>query len=506
MTTPSEKLAQSLEMLRSIQEQGVLAIQARQLTRVHKERLVNNGFLEEVIKGWYIPTRPDEVRGESTVWYASFWNFCSSYLDSRFQDDWCLSPEQSLLLHTENWTVPKQLFVRSSKGNNKITQLLHNTSLFEARYTMPPPGNIEKINGIRAFSLASALVSCSPKFFTQYPIDAQAALSMVRDSSEVLHLLLAEGHSTIAGRLCGAFRKIGYDRIADDIKKTMIAVGYNLRESDPFASTNTLLPSIRHDRSPYVNRMNALWREMRKQVINHFPPSHGIPLDVEAYLKTVDENYLTDAYHSLSIEGYQVSIELIEKVRGGRWNPDAIQHDYNQKNALAARGYWQAFNTVKKSIQHVLNGMNPGKVVENEHGDWYRAMFQPCVVAGILKPLDLAGYRNSSVFIRRSMHAPPRYEAVRDLMPAFFQCLIEEQEASVRIVLGHFFFVYIHPYMDGNGRMGRFLMNTMLASGGYPWTVIPVERRTEYMASLEEASVNQNILPFCEFIASCINS
>src|SRR3990167_10276381 len=235
MITPSEKLAQSLEMLRSIQEQGILAIQARQLTRVHKERLVKNGFLEEVIKGWYIPTRPDEVRGESTVWYASFWNFCSSYLDSRFQDDWCLSPEQSLLLHAENWTVPKQLFVRSSKGNNKITQLLHNTSLFEARYTMPSPRNIETINGIRAFSLASALVHCSPRFFTQHPIDAQAALSIVRDSSEVLHLLLAEGHSTIAGRLCGAFRKIGYDRIADDIKKTMIAADYNVRESDPFA-------------------------------------------------------------------------------------------------------------------------------------------------------------------------------------------------------------------------------------------------------------------------------
>jgi hypothetical protein len=38
--------------------------------------------------------------------------------------------------------------------------------------------------------------------------------------------------------------------------------------------------------------------------------------------------------------------------------------------------------------------------------------------------------------------------------------------AGVRVVLGHFIFVYIHPYMDGNGRMGRFLMNVMLAGGG----------------------------------------
>ncbi|MBK8662211.1 MAG: Fic family protein [Ignavibacteriales bacterium] len=35
--------------------------------------------------------------------------------------------------------------------------------------------------------------------------------------------------------------------------------------------------------------------------------------------------------------------------------------------------------------------------------------------------------------------------------------------------------------MDGNGRIGRFLMNVMLASGGYPWTTIPLQKRDEYM-------------------------
>jgi hypothetical protein len=45
----------------------------------------------------------------------------------------------------------------------------------------------------------------------------RAALSMVRDASEVLGRLLEGGHSTIAGRLAGAFRNIGRDRIADDI-------------------------------------------------------------------------------------------------------------------------------------------------------------------------------------------------------------------------------------------------------------------------------------------------
>jgi hypothetical protein len=48
--------------------------------------------------------------------------------------------------------------------------------------------------------------------------------------------------------------------------------------------------------------------------------------------------------------------------------------------------------------------------------------------------------------------------------------------------------------------MGRFLMNAMLASGGYPWTVIPVEQRDRYMQALESASVRGDIEPFAKFL------
>ena len=53
--------------------------------------------------------------------------------------------------------------------------------------------------------------------------------------------------------------------------------------------------------------------------------------------------------------------------------------------------------------------------------------------------------------------------------------------------------------------MGRFLMNAMLASGGYPWTVIPVESRDEYMQTLEESSVRQNIEPFAKFLGDLVS-
>jgi hypothetical protein len=247
-----------------------------------------------------------------------------------------------------------------------------------------------------------------------------------------------------------------------------------------------------------------MWQQMRGSVIDRFPAAPGQPKSIDSYLSHVQEVYVTDAYHSLSIEGYRVSPALIERVRSGTWNPDANEQDREHRNALAARGYWLAFQSVQKSLRRVLRGEHPGLVAEEDHGVWYREMFAPSVTAGLLRPGDLAGYRNAPVYVRRSMHVPPNSEAVRDAMPVFFEMLSEESEPSVRVVLGHFIFVYIHPYMDGNGRIGRFLMNVMLAAGGYPWTVVPLERRDTYMAALEEASVRQNIVPFANFLGHLV--
>ena len=86
-------------------------------------------------------------------------------------------------------------------------------------------------------------------------------------------------------------------------------------------------------------------------------------------------------------------------------------------------------------------------------------------------------------------------------MPALFDLLEEEAEPAVRAVLGHWLLGYIHPYMDGNGRMARFLMNAMLASGGYPWTVVRVDDRTRYLRALDNASIDLNIEPFAVFLA-----
>jgi len=502
---PADKLAESLDALESLQDGGRVAIRTSQISRTHRERLLKAGFLREVMRGWYIPSRPDEPTGESSSWYASFWHFCADYLTERFGTEWSLSPEQSLNLHIGNWTVPKQLLVRSPKGGNKPIALLHGSSIFDVRLELPRLEDTETKEGLRLIKLPAALIGCAPGEFAAHPIELRAALAMIPDASDVLSRLLRGGHSVVAGRLAGAFRNIGKDRIAEQIVQTMRTAGYTVNESDPFNDEPAVTFGAR-ETSPYINRLRMMWAAMREPVIKNFPAPPGLSKDVASYLKRVDDLYTSDAYHSLSIEGYRVSAELIERVRSGNWNPDADKKDRDNRDTLAARGYWQAFQAVKQSLESVLKRENPGAVADRDHAAWYRELFGPSITAGILQPADLAGYRNGPVFIRRSMHVPPSRDAVRELMPSFFELLTNETQPAVRAVLGHFVFVYIHPYMDGNGRMGRFLMNTMMAAGGYPWTIIPVERRDNYMAALEAASVGQDIAPFARFLAGLLRA
>jgi len=156
---------------------------------------------------------------------------------------------------------------------------------------------------------------------------------------------------------------------------------------------------------------------------------------------------------------------------------------------------------VKEAVAEIVAGANPGGLLRMAHHDWYRELFQPCVTANLLPAGALAGYRNDAVYLRTSRYVPPRWEIVRDAMPALFDLLEQETEPAVRAVLGHWLLGYVHPYPDGNGRMARFLMNAMLACGGYPWTVIRVEDRSLYLSALDRASIDLDIGPFAGFVA-----
>ena len=495
----NQKFADALEALKNLQDQGRHVFQSAEFGPDGRRLLLRTGFLQEIIKGWVMTANPG-LPGDSTLWHASFWEFCRCYSDARFGSDWRLSPEQSLLLHAVYAIVPAQVVIYSTKGTNNTISLPFKSSLYDLKQKEPlSSDDAADLDGLTVYSAEAALIKVPASFYARFPIEAQTALISVADPQRLARRLAEGEHATAAARLTGAFLHLDENRSAKEIQATMKSIGIAVQPADPFIKAQR--PARIHRPATAIEgRLRILWKNCRSAVLETFPPAPGLPTDRDLYLQEVDRLYRSDAYHSLSIEGYHVSEELIERARSGEWNPERDEKDRKSRNALAAQGYWQAFQQVRRSIAEILDGAAPGELARREHASWYKQLFQPFVTAEILTDKDLDGYRNDAVYLRGSRYVPPRWEAVRDAMPVLFDLLAREPEAAVRAVFGHWLFGYIHPYPDGNGRVARFLMNAMLASGGYPWTIIRVDDRADYMAALEMASVESNIEPFARFI------
>jgi hypothetical protein len=506
MATPNEKLAASLAILKNLQDRGIIVLEASahpELTRTHRERLVKAGFLQMAIGGWYLSNNPSEDTGDSTQWYAHMEAFVAAYANSRFGKEWQVPPELSLLKQSGHTGVLKQIQIHAPKANNQVINLPHGFSVFLYRVQAESlsADTVESSSGLRLLPLEEALVKVGPTFFTLHPLAAQIILRRL-DAPTLIGLLLEGGNSVVAGRLAGALVAVGREDDAGQLVDAMIAAAYKVAPRNPFEAPLVNIEG-RLGESPYVQRIRAMWFSMREVVIAKFDtvPHHEIG-NIDQIIRDIEARYVADAYHSLSIEGYRVTDELIQRVMQGDWSPLTNPQDQNIRDALATKGYFETHKKVVDLIRESLaSGQFSGVLLKKHFSRWHLALFSPSVAAGILKPADLAGYRNSQVFIRNALHVPPSPEAVRDCMPALMELIANEAHAGVRAVLGHFVFVFIHPYMDGNGRLGRFLMNYLLTTGGYAWTIVTVQSRNEYLSALEQASTYGNMEPFANLIA-----
>ena len=311
-----------------------------------------------------------------------------------------------------------------------------------------------------------------------------------------------EAGGSYVGRLVGALKAIGRNELAESIRAVARADGKRIEESNPFERTfdRLELPAC----SPIAARLRLMWATMRERLLAVLPedssPVRLRPL--EEILKDIDEGYVADSYHSLSIEGYRVSEELIRRVASGDWDPKTNSADMNQRNALAASGYYRAYREVRAVIERIVNGADAAMTIAENVESWHRELFMPCVDAGILDAADLATYRRTQVYIAGSRYTPPATTVLSDAMEAFYDLFRAERDYRIRALLGHFFFVHIHPYSDGNGRTARLVMNASLVAGGGRWKVIPVEMREKYMQSLEKASVSGEIDDFAALVFS----
>jgi hypothetical protein len=117
-----------------------------------RQRLLRNGFLRRVMNGWLLSSSPESRDGDSTPWYASFWEFCARYCEQRFGDAWHLSPDRSLLLYAENSVIPPQVIVHAARGTNNLVPLLFGTSLYDLKESKTPVAvDLTVRDGLRLF-------------------------------------------------------------------------------------------------------------------------------------------------------------------------------------------------------------------------------------------------------------------------------------------------------------------------------------------------------------------
>lgn len=472
--------------------------------------LVKNGYLKKIIKGWYLLDADLSVQkaGESALWYESMWTFIEDYLSLRFSDNYWLSSEVSLDLLTDNNSMPAQIvvFVMSDDAIWTVTELPNKMSLCVTNSKTRPVGLI-KFRELNIYSLENALVASTPTSYRNNALNMQIAL---RNASfdALANALIHSSNVASAGRIIGAYEELNMRAESKKLAAIMSAAGFeNIKPVNPFVEPPIIFGNAIKEAAS-ASRVRIMWQQMRTGVLEVFEACQAEfdffarPLDDT--LTMVKEVYVSDAYNSLSIEGYTVTPELIERVSNGDWSPETIERDHEAKDALAARGYYDAFNKVLESITEAHNKEDLNLLIDVGITQWYVSLFKPCVSAGVISVSDLAGFRKGPIYIRKSRHVPPASEQLMDCISALKDCMAEESSFPVKAILGHFFLGYIHPFIDGNGRTSRFLMNFMFIVGGFKWLVIKQETRGQYLDALESASGDEDIIPFVEFILTAM--
>ncbi len=130
----------------------------------------------------------------------------------------------------------------------------------------------------------------------------------------------------------------------------------------------------------------------------------------------------------------------------------------------------------------------------------------------ILKNIDdenAGRYRIINVTIAGARHVPPDFLHMQEEMSRLVAWYFNEAQALHPVEQAaqlHADFVKIHPFVDGNGRTARLLMNLELLKRGFPAVVLPVERRLAYYETLDRAHVEDDYEPFLQLIAECVEA
>ena len=201
-------------------------------------------------------------------------------------------------------------------------------------------------------------------------------------------------------------------------------------------------------------------------------------------LLEISEEFLLNLVHSaLSFDDNDLQLEDVKNVLAGQYvgvNSEKVRRITNQKNAF--------LRIVQMAKEEVA-------LTEDELKDLHQILMEGFNIPGGL-------YRNVDISVKGSNHTPPSYIKVYDRMEKYINYIAEGPKEDVfeYIAYCHLQLAKIHPFLDGNGRLARLVLNYELMSNGFAPVIITADERDKYHVALEKFKVEKEIEPFKAYL------
>ncbi len=221
-------------------------------------------------------------------------------------------------------------------------------------------------------------------------------------------------------------------------------------------------------------------------------------------LAAASDRILHDAWNSLNLAGIPASRELI-RARAAKLFPpspddpwpapdpvarikapaprDFLPGEVDPVVLAALDGYLACQREFKHTVMSLLQGDDPGPTLARDLPCWHQALMSPWSRAGFIQPIDIKLGRRKTRAMFPVPHTPPA--------PGFITPCLELLWARNDLVrlpdLVHLGLLWIQPWTAGNGRLARLAAGALMLAGGRPWSLIPADRRRDYLAAVQTA-------------------
>ncbi|MDA0772694.1 MAG: Fic family protein [Cyanobacteria bacterium] len=492
--------AAALSWLEDKLDEGRIVFKKTELKITIFKYLKSQDYAVELHSNYFFVKKKDEFAQEAFKQY--YWKILIQFLNIRFDSEdqnpaWYLTGSYPYEFLVDSIKIPsqqEQITISTKASSNTIINLYA-----EHHLVLSQDKDFENKIIIKHRLIDDDVYVLKPEYMilqsnsTQYQLYEENIVAYLKqkvlDADYVLDYFAKNRSPVLQARLIGALKQIGNQVLSLKLQTIFNDSNYKVAIENPFSRDYKLQ---KPGKPAFVTRFGLSMAKAIKALEGIDPPRR---LNKEVDKKAIDQFVIEDTYHNLTIEGYDVTRELINEIN----NKGLIEDQSNLRNTAAIAGFKRVIDLIKQ-----LAGTEYQFTQDLTEALW-QELWSPSINAGLFK-YQIDTYRNHMVSIKGSNSVPPGHEKIHHLLEEFYNHANDFDNGFRQAIFLHFFYVWIHPHSDGNGRISRFLMNLAFIKDKYKWLTIPSEDRKNYFAALEKSQLEDDISYFADYIRGLVSS